>query len=276
MKDLIILCLFFYSFAVFYKTDSLLALILYTFCVIFFIIKYFRQRWKLETIYVKNQKKTNCLREFFIDTINHDIKVPLLAQLRGAELLRNGISGEINDNQKEIIIQIENSCKYVLDMIAMYTNAHLLENKSYHLSYEKFNIKELLGYCFDELAQSARDKNITFTCSFPKERLFIKADKKEIKKVILNLLSGAICYSKNGGSVDVKLENKENSLKLSLSGMELLKNKSKNEKNFSTIGDALRIYLCKKIIEVHKGKFFYNDKLNTKIGFELPVQLTKF
>lgn len=271
MKDLIILCLFFYSFAVFYKTESVYALLLYTFCIIYFVIKYFRQKWKLETIYAKNQKKINNLKEFFIDTINHDIKVPLVAQLRGAELLRNGITGEINDNQREIVIQIENSCKYVLDMVSMYTSAHLLEKKSYQLSYENFNIKELLGCCFEELAQSAQDKNITFTCSSSNERLFIRADKKEIKKVILNLLSGAICYSKNGGSVDIKLENNENSLKLSLSGMELFKNKSKKAKRYSTIGDALRIYLCKKIIEVHNGKFFYNDKSNTKIGFELPV-----
>ena len=52
-------------------------------------------------------------RENFIKTLSHDIRVSTLAQIRGLDLLQEKY------NQEELIFDINESCKYSLDMINM-------------------------------------------------------------------------------------------------------------------------------------------------------------
>ena len=56
-------------------------------------------------------------KEYFIETLVHDLKVPTLAQYRGLELLENEVVGNLSEEQKELVSQIKYSCKYILDMI---------------------------------------------------------------------------------------------------------------------------------------------------------------
>ncbi len=61
-------------------------------------------------------------RENFIKTLSHDIRVSTLAQIRGLDLLQSKYS------QEELITDINESCKYSLDMINMLLNTYRYEN----------------------------------------------------------------------------------------------------------------------------------------------------
>lgn len=225
--------------------------------------------------------KSDRHRQYYIETLMHDLKVPAIAQLRGISLLKNGYS----DN-KEILANIEQSCQYSLDIISTLVNIYRFENGETNLNIEKINFSELVKECFDELSIISKDKNLTFILEKNDENTVAEADKTEIKKVIINILSTAISYSNKGGEIYVKLLSDCCDLKvvvqtkgISLSALEC-KNMfcAYNEKdNFTNVGQGIKLYMCKKILEWHKGNIYAStDNISeNKFIFTLPrKQLT--
>ena len=265
MIDLISLILYFYllTTAAFYNSTPAL---FYTIIIsIVFILKY--RRLKLANRNLKKKIQTQSCN--FIELLNHDLKIPTLAQLRGLELLERRFNNTTQDD--DIISQIKYSCKYTLDMISMIVEAYRFENNLSKLIYERFNLTEIITNCFEKLSNDAKEKNITFTYNLKSNDTYLEADKEEIKKVILNLLSNSINYTDRGKELKVTVSDKGNQLQVSMDSEEFAKNLLNGSK-YSTIGQSIGINLCKKIIEIHRGKLYIteNEKKDKIVSFSLP------
>lgn len=225
---------------------------------------------------IESEKEMQRQKEYFIETLIHDLKNPTLAQLRGLELLQNEALGAITLEQKELIEQIGGSCKYILNMISMVLNTYRLENGKSCLVYEKFNISELLTECFDEISYLTKEKALTFIYDASEAGIDLDADRGAIKTVIINLLSNAIIYSGKNEQIDVKITSDNNQLKfkiiskgITLSDREcstMFDRSCGDTPKYSTIGNGISLYLCKKIVDVHNGQIYaYTDgeKTNT-------------
>lgn len=215
---------------------------------------------------IEAEKEIERQKEYFIETLIHDLKVPTLAQLRGLELIEKGVVGEINTAQKELIENITDSCKYILTMISMVLNTYRYESQCNSLFYEKFDLQNVIVRSFEELSIIAKEKNINFVYQANGDNTYLEADKEEIKKVIINLLNNAIVYSSIGEKIAVKVECQNNNLTfsvtsrgISLSNKEcinLFERTSEKNPKYTTVGHGISLYLCKKIIDVHNGKIF--------------------
>ena len=62
-----------------------------------------------------SNKKALSESENGVSEIIHDIKTPAAAQIRACELLLNGTFGQLENKQKEIILSVINSNKYILN-----------------------------------------------------------------------------------------------------------------------------------------------------------------
>ena len=93
---------------------------------------------------LESLKEIERQKEYFIETLTHDLKVPTLAQLRGLELLNSELVGTLTPAQRELTSQIEESCKYILDMISMIVNTYKFECGQNKLVYDKFDFSQLL------------------------------------------------------------------------------------------------------------------------------------
>ena len=216
------------------------------------------------------KEQTEKQRKCFIDSLNHDLRIPTIAQIRALELLKNKNFGNLNDTQMEMLTQIEDSCKCILNLLSLMINTYSIENNSYKFTYEKFNLSEVIISCFNELLPQATEKQITFEYDGKIKNMSIIADKNEIKKVILNVLSASLLNSSNGEKVSVSISLINNKIRLTFAG-----NKScylsdiLTNSNYTPVGQTIRIGFCKKIIENHKGKILKSD--NNFFSFEIPV-----
>ena len=227
------------------------------------------------------EKEIERQKEYFIETLIHDLKIPTLAQLRGLELLENGAMGSINDEQKELICNITDSCKYILTMISMVLNTYRFESKQNPLYYEKFDLADTVIQCFKETSKEAKKKDISFVYQATEDNSFLEADKEEIKKVIINLLNNAIVYSSRGEKIVVTIECENNNLKLSVTSrgislsnkecLNLFERTSEKNPKFTTVGHGISLYLCKKIIDVHNGKIYASTDGNLVNTFTFVV-----
>lgn len=236
---------------------------------------------------IESEKEIERQKEYFIETLIHDLKIPTLAQLRGLELIQNGTVGEINVDQKELLNQIVDSCKYILDMISMVLKTYRFENGQKHFVFEYFSLAELLLESFEVVSHIAQEKNVEFVYAHNGENVIIEADKADIKVVILNLLSNAVMYSNRNEKIIVNIEQLDNYLQIIISstGITLSERECRTMFNkmtgdtpkYTTVGHGIGLYLCKKIVESHNGRICASTdgKTHNKFILTLPPNQQK-
>ena len=270
-KDFILLLCFFYLFVLAVNTQNSAAIYSALVLIIGFTYKYFQLKIKTEQNEQLTRERLNKQRETYISSLNHDLRIPVITQLRALELLDKEHLGSMNPAQREMISQIEQSCKCIINLISLMINIYSIENHTHKLIYEKFNLSEVVTSCFNELINESSEKKITFEYKVKEKNLQINADKDEIRKVITNLLSNTLANSNIGGKIIVNIMSAPDKIILSVysdTNLNSLHNPLINS-GYTTIGQAIRLNFCKKIIEIHKGRILSTQKQNAFV-FELP------
>lgn len=206
-------------------------------------------------------KKMKNEREYFINTLSHDLRVSTLAQIRGLELLEKN---SLNNLDFELIKEINNSCKFTFEIINMLLNKYKYENNENFLKYEYFNLAELINLSYKKIFDLSFDKNITFV--FDLDNCMISyADKDSIQKAISLLFEIAINNAINRSSITILSRERNNMQEISVvyQGKSLtdeeITRMFNNKSNYSTVGEGIRLEFCKKIMDFHKGKFFIKN-----------------
>ena len=237
---------------------------------------------------IEQEREIERQKEYFIETLIHDLKVPTLAQLRGLELLQKQNFGKINKEQKDLLVEIQSSCESVLDMISMVLNTYRFEKGQNKLLYQSFYLSDLLLESFKEVSYLAQEKRLSFVYKASDKNTFVEADKQEIKKVILNLLSNAVIYSNKDAKILVDIKSTaDNQLIFTISNEGIILSERECSDFFmkgavaapkyTNIGHGISLYLSKKIIDAHNGKIFAStdgEKTNT-FTFIIPQYASK-
>ena len=222
------------------------------------------------------QKEIKLQKNYFLKTLCHDFRVATIAQIRGLDLLQKE---SINDSRHyELLTEINNSCKYSLDMISMLINTYKLENGEQILNNETFNLYNTTELACRYLLNMANEKHISFYLNINNNHQ-IEADKYLFTKLISILTSTAVNYSNYNNTITFSSAIRNNFLELSityqgkpLSEEEIQRMFSLNTR-YSTVGHGIKMHLCKKIIDFHKGKICIQKKSNNLNCFTILLPL---
>ena len=207
-----------------------------------------------------------------IATLIHDIKTPVIAQERILDMLLNNAFGELNEAQAQIISQVKDSCKYLHNIVYSAMNLYKEHQQGIKLNVETFSMGQLLKEVCIELEGLARLNNQTFKIDL--QKCEVKGDVFQIKRVLINIISNAIKYSKKDSSIEIYVKNTEGKL------LFMVKNHSRQavdtakifNKFESTTNSGLGLYLVNQVIEAHGGCVFAKSEGENKycIGFVIP------
>jgi len=254
------------------ECNNITTFILLLIPTMFFSVKYIRMKKMLYGIGNVIQKNMQEQREKFVYSLSHDLRIPILAQLRVIELINLEKFGELNPVQKDMLKQTEQSCRCILNLISLLINTYNIENHNRKLIYKKFNMYELIISCFEELQVEAKEKNLTYEYVSGSKSLYINADEDEIRKVLINLILASVMYANYGGKISVKVVNFGNKLRFSVfcDGENTYSVNTNLDSRYTSIGESIRMHFCKKIIEIHKGQILHTINPKAMFEFELP------
>ena len=214
-------------------------------------------------------------REYFVETLSHDLRVSSIAQIRGLDLLKKNALQ--NDNNLELISEIDKSCKFTLEMMTMLLQTYRFEAGEQVLDCKLMFMEDLVKNNTRRLSEEARFKDLKLIYkTFGKSSVYI--DENEINKLIYLLLSTVISNAKKSSNVEVTVNSnfKECKVDFIYNGLPLTEEEYRRmfacKPSFSTVGNGIKMHLCKKIIDFQKGKIFvkkYNKDRN-QFTFILP------
>ncbi len=235
---------------------------------------------------IDNEKELEDRKETFVATLTHDLKTPTIAQIKILDLLLEDTFGPLNDEQKEMLEQIKISCQYMYDLIFTILDTYMIDNGQTKVKLEEFNIADIAKTTVKELSSLAHEKGQRLNLINNLQNEVIYADKSQIKRVIVNLISNAISYAFKDTDVNVTISEDENNFECFVQNkaypikQELLDNifvKFKKPENakFQKTRNGLGLYLSKEIVSAHKGEIYAtsNEDGICTFGFKIPKTL---
>ena len=212
----------------------------------------------------------------FTSDVSHELRTPITVILTQAEYGKDSISS-VEDAQKSFGI-IEKEGQKMSKLVSQLLTLARMERGRQKLNIENINLSELLEMIIETQTLSANTKNIKFVTKIMPE-IYANIDEMMIMRVFTNLISNAISYGKQNGTVTVELFLQENRIvsKISDDGIGISEDKldkiwlrfyqvdpSKNGDN-----SGLGLSMVKKIIELHKGEIFVESELGKGTTFTI-------
>ena len=227
----------------------------------------------IELVSAKNiaENATRAKSEFLAN-MSHELRTPLNSILGFSQILRQELYGKLNDRQKDYAMEIESSGIHLLRLINDILDLAKVESGKVVLELDEFSLKNsLITPSLFMIKEKAMKHNIKLIVEIsPEADIDITADLLRLKQVMLNLLSNALKFTPDGGSVTVNVRLTENKEFIEISvrdtGIGIKQDDMvKLFQSFSQIstgltkkveGTGLGLALTRKLIELHQGKIW--------------------
>ena len=228
-------------------------------------------------------RETNQTKDKFFSIIAHDLRNPFVTILGFSDILNEDYSQMDDEERLNLIREMRVTAQSTYGMLENLLNWSRSETGTLKISPRLFSIGKLVDSVLSVVDGNAKMKEIELKCEIDRG-IKVFADKSTIETVIRNLVTNAIKFSNSGGYVEVKAEDKNNFVEISIEDNGVGMSREIIDKLFDLSdttttrgtanegGSGLGLVLCKEFVEKNKGEIrveSIKDKGSTFI-FTLP------
>lgn len=161
---------------------------------------------------LKLAEEGNRTKSTFLFNMSHDIRTPMNAILGFAEIARRDIDD--TDKLENCIEKIQESGKNLLQLIDNVLDMSKIENGNVTLMEDSCNLEECIQMTWDSLMPELEEKHVTFRTDMSAvKNKWVYCDKTRINQILYDLLSNAVKFNKQGGSILVTVSQENCSIK---------------------------------------------------------------
>lgn len=151
-------------------------------------------------------KELDFAKTNFIATVSHELKTPIASIKLSLQLLQNTKTGDMNDDQKQLVESIKDDSQRLLKITGELLNLSQLETGNIQLNIEKSNPYAIVNYATEAVKVQADQKQIKLVIDANENLQNVKADSEKTGWVLINYLSNAITYSSEKSTIIIKLK----------------------------------------------------------------------
>ena len=225
----------------------------------------------------------------FIMATQHHLRTPLTSMTGYIDLILSGTYGKVSPKMKEPMVKLQTSTKRLIRIVN-----EILDISQFQLGKQVVDLKigvdmeAIVDEMVEELSFEAKSKDIYLKLKKPQKKIpKVKADEEKIKVALFNLVDNAIKYTTEGGVV-IKLETKEDKLRISIKDTgigipeedlpnlfgRLFERGKKAKKVFAT-GKGIGLFISSRIVKAHQGKIWAESEGKGKgstFFVDLPIK----
>jgi signal transduction histidine kinase len=139
----------------------------------------------------------------FLAAMSHELRTPLNAIGGYAQLLEMGLHGPVNDAQREALGRIDIAHRYLLRLVNDVLNIERLQRGRLEYDLRAISLAEVVAEVESLIRPQLRAKSLEYSAHVP-AGCMVRADADKMAQILLNLLSNAMKFTRDGGRVSLE------------------------------------------------------------------------
>ena len=146
-------------------------------------------------------ESSNRAKSDFLAAMSHELRTPLNAIGGYAELIEMGVAGNVSEQQHEYLTRIRNGQRHLLGIINDLLNFSRIESGQMTYEVEDVDAHQLVDSVVDLVSSQATLKRIKMIHGPCPPNVRMRADRLKTEQIVLNILSNAVKFTPEGGTV---------------------------------------------------------------------------
>ncbi|MCW2818636.1 MAG: hypothetical protein JWR42_1423 [Marmoricola sp.] len=225
----------------------------------------------------------------FVSSVSHELRTPLTSIVGYTELLGDPeVVENLTEVQRQLVGRIERNGERLLALVEDLLTLARVEDGSFTLESSAIDLRDAVVRATDELAHAAHQHRVRLTTTVPSESVCVDGDPTHLERLVLNLTSNAVKFTRPGGQVDVDLttDGVQATLVVRDSGMGIPREeqdrifqrffRSSLASEHAIQGTGLGLNIVQAIAEAHGGSVGFTSVPGegTTFTFEVPRSVT--
>ena len=218
----------------------------------------------------------------FISVLGHELKAPLAAIEGFLQILRDGTAGGDPAVQAQVVERALARAGGMRRLIAELLDLTRIESGQKRREFGDADLCDVARTAIEMAAPAARGRGIAVALHAP-DHVPVYADRGELDILLNNLVSNAVKYNRDGGRVDVSIEESEGAVHLAVAdtGIGLTPDEAgrlfqefvriKNDKTRAIPGTGLGLSIVKKIAQLYGGDVAVQSEAGVGSTFRVTV-----
>ena len=232
----------------------------------------------------KRLRELDRLKDEFLSLVSHELRTPLTSIRGYLDLVLDEEAGELNAEQRRFLEAVERNSGRLLRLVGDLLFVAQADAGRLSLEQAKVDLAALAADCVEGAAPAAAEKSINLVLAATAVPAFV-GDRVRLAQVLDNLVSNALKFTPEGGTVEVSTKLNGNHVSVEVSdtgiGIPVADQPRLFERFFrSSVADdqaipgtGLGLAIVKAIVEAHKGEIEIDSKegRGTTIRVDLPL-----
>lgn len=225
----------------------------------------------------------NRLKTEFLSAMSHELRTPLNSIIGFTGLLRMGISGALNDEQKKQLAMVNDSAQHLLHLISDLLDLSRIESGRSELSEDNFDLRDVVADACGVVAPLAAKKQLMVRNACLDRPMPVASDRRKAYQILLNLVNNAVKFSDHG-TIELTCEALPQAWRVCVSDQGIGINSEQLTMLFQAFrqldgsarrvyeGTGLGLYLSKKLVEMLGGEITVESEWGkgSRFCFTLP------
>ncbi|TPW20366.1 MAG: multi-sensor signal transduction histidine kinase, partial [Elusimicrobia bacterium] len=228
----------------------------------------------------------NRIKDDFVSTVSHEFKTPLTSILGFLSVIIDGDSGPLNDEQKRFLGIVRGSAQRLSGLVSDILDLSKLEG-GMEMEAVSLDLGALARRAIEECDWKAAEKGVKLTLEASEQLPNVSGSERWLGVVVENLLTNAVKFSRQGGTVALRLAHKGEGVQVSVADAGIGIPEADQARIFEKFfrasnrdatgapGTGLGLAICRHIVNRHGGRIWFESEEGRGTTFHFVVPTAK-
>lgn len=146
------------------------------------------------------------MKSNFLATVSHELRTPLTSVIGYAEMLLEGIAGDMNEEQLDFVQTIMSKGESLLSLITQLLDFTQMEVGTLRFAMAATDINDVVKEAYTSVLPQSLKDSVQLTMSSDGAMPMFFGDKDKLVQVFVNLIGNAVKFTPEGGTVHISTD----------------------------------------------------------------------